>query len=259
MAYQPLPHDSVAPPPSGILPNTFPDSHAVWTVDVDAGSGQRHGDAVMEGGTPPDPPEPEYEPLVVGDPTVTGQAIVGYTLSCSQPSIEGGSGDVTINYYWQDADNKRVLYMGETQVVKEVDIGRTICCQVHVVDNQTSENFTVVSNSVGPVNRPVLPEFDVWVDGELHEDPTADVGIEPNGTVVIEVRQMPVSNAPADLTYEWKIRNGTGRLSGDLDGTGIIYLAPDTAPAGALVTCLANSLDANDSAYAAEVPILVSE
>ena len=169
------------------------------------------------------------------------------------------SRDVTINYYWQDADNKRVLYMGETQVVKEVDIGRTICCQVHVVDNQTSENFTVVSNSVGPVNRPVLPEFDVWVDGELHEDPTADVGIEPNGTVVIEVRQMPVSNAPADLTYEWKIRNGTGRLSGDLDGTGIIYLAPDTAPAGALVTCLANSLDANDSAYAAEVPILVSE
>ena len=49
MAYQPLPHDSVAPPPSGILPNTFPDSHAVWTVDVDAGSGQRHGDAVMAG------------------------------------------------------------------------------------------------------------------------------------------------------------------------------------------------------------------
>ena len=37
----------------------------------------------------PDPPEPEYEPLVVGNPTVTGQAIVGYTLSCSDPSIEG--------------------------------------------------------------------------------------------------------------------------------------------------------------------------
>ena len=149
--------------------------------------------------------------------------------------------------------------MGATQVVKAADIGRTICCQVYVADNQTGENFTVISNSVGPVNRPVLPEFDVWVNGELHEDPTADVGVEPNGTVVIEVRQMPVSNAPADLTYEWKIRNGTGRLSGDLDGTGIIYLAPDTAPAGALVTCLASSLDANDSAYAAEVPILVSE
>ena len=175
----------------------------------------------LDGDGIPDPPAPEYEPLVVGDPTVTGQAIVGYTLSCSQPSIEGGSGDVTINYYWQDAANKRVLYMGETHAVTAADIGRTICCQVYVADNQTGESTTVVSNSVGPVNRPVLPEFDVWVNGELHEDPTADVGVEPNGTLVIEVRQMPVSNAPADLTYEWKIRNGTGRLSGDLDGTGL--------------------------------------
>ena len=166
----------------------------------------------------PDPPEPEYEPLVVGNPTVTGQAIVGYTLSCSDPSIEGGSGDVTVNYYWQDANSKgRQLYMGQvnSRLVKAADIGRTICCQVYVADNQTGENFTVISNSVGPVNRPVLPEFDVWVNGELHERLTADVGVEPNGTVVIEVRQMPVSNAPADLTYEWKIRNGTGRLSGE--------------------------------------------
>ena len=116
----------------------------------------------------------------------------------------------------------------------------------------------MVSNSVGPVNRPVLPEFDVWVNGELHEDPTADVGVEPNGTLVIEVRQMPVSNAPADLTYEWKIRNGTGRLSGDLDGTGLFTCTRYSA-SRALVTCLASSPDANDSAYAAEVPIPVSE
>ena len=207
----------------------------------------------------PDPPDPEYEPLVVGDPTVTGQAIVGYTLSCSQPSIEGGSGDVTVNYYWQDADFKRVLYMGQTQKVSAADLGRTICCQVYVADNQTGENVVVESNVVGPINRPVVPEFDTWVDGELHDDPSQDVGVEPNGTVVIEVRAMPVSNAPVDLTYEWKIRNGTGRLSGDLDGSGIIYLAPEDVPAGALVTCTASSQDANDSAYAAEVTILVSE
>ena len=227
-----------------------PGNRGVQVVMVDL-----NGDGIPD----PEQPGPEYEPLVVGDPVLTGQAIVGYTLSCSQPSIEGGSGDYTINYYWQDANSKSVLYMGATQKVSANDIGRTMCCQVYVADNETGENFTVVSNSVGPVNRPVLPEFDVWVNGELHEDPTADVGVEPNGTVVIEVRQMPVSNAPADLTYDWKIRNGTGRLSGDLDGTGIIYLAPDTAPAGALVTCTASSQDANDSAYAAEVTILVAE
>ena len=210
----------------------------------------------------PDPPAPEYEPLVVGNPVLTGQAIVGYTLSCSEPSVEGGSGDCQFDYFWVDETNVMVwesTYMGQTTKVVEYDLGKKMKCLVTVTDRVTGETETVASNEVGPVNRPVLPEFDVWVNGELHEDPTADVGVEPNGTVVIEVRQMPVSNAPADLTYDWKIRNGTGRLSGDLDGTGIIYLAPDTAPAGALVTCTASSQDANDSAYAAEVTILVAE
>ena len=59
--------------------------------------------------------------------------------------------------------------------------------------------------------------------------------------VVIEVRQMPLSNAPADLAYEWKIRNGTGGLSGDTDGQGEHSWLPRYRPAGALVTCLANS------------------
>ena len=372
MAYQPLPHDSVAPPPSGILPNSSPDSHAVWAIDVDAGSGQRHGDAVMEGNgsDPPDPdpgPGPDREditilgatawshnnvyekdrtvychvahfgggsdqtvyrwrlqkrddadsnwqnyswttyedhtdeinitcpsgeirihcqarddsvdpvdsvnsfssveqvttpldPLVVGDPTVTGEAIVGYTLTCSEPSISGGSGDLTINYYWQDADNKYALYMGATQVVSATDLGRSICCTVYVADNKTGENATVTStNCLGPVSRPALPEFEVYVDGELHDDPSAEVGVAPNGMVVIEARPQAVAHRPLDLTYSWQVRTGTGRLSGDLDAAGIVYLAPDAAPAGALVTCTATSDDANDNGYAAEVTILVSE
>ena len=102
MAYQPLPHDSVAPPPSGILPNTFPDSHAVWTVDVDAGSGQRHGDAVMETGPSPGPgPEggvtvsqaPTWDNGNVYDPD-TEIAIVTATFT-------GGLGDVTYRWRWQ--------------------------------------------------------------------------------------------------------------------------------------------------------------
>ena len=257
MAYQPLPHDSVAPPPSGILPNSSPDSHAVWAIDVDAGSGQRHGDAVMEGNGSDPPP---LDPLVVGDPTLTGEAIVGYTLTCSEPSISGGSGDFTINYYWQDADNKYALYMGATQVVSATDLGRSICCTVYVADNKTGENATVTStNCLGPVSRPALPEFEVYVDGELHDDPSAEVGVAPNGMVVIEARPQAVAHRPLDLTYSWQVRTGTGRLSGDLDAAGIVYLAPDAAPAGALVTCTAISDDANDNGYAAEVTILVSE
>ena len=205
-------------------------------------------------------PDPEpLLPLVVGNPVVTGDPIVGYTLTCSEPSIDGGSGEYSINYYWQDANNERILYMGGTQVVSAVDIGRAICCQVVVLDHKTSESATVVSNSVGPINRPTLPEYEVYVDGELHDDPSADVGVEPNGTVVIEVRPEAVTYPPLDIGYSWQVRNGTGRLSGDTNGTGVIYLAPEAAPAGALVTCTANSDDAFDSGYAAEVTILISE
>ena len=97
---------------------------------------------------------PALQALAVAEPTVTGDPLVGQTLTCSRPEITGGSGDVTVNYYWQDAGNKRVLYMGATQLVADVDLGRTECCQVYVVDNQTGENFTVVSNTVGPITRP---------------------------------------------------------------------------------------------------------
>ena len=67
--------------------------------------------------------------------------IVGETLTCSQPEITGGSGDLTINYYWQDINSKSVLYMGATQVVGELDVGRTTRCQVYVRDNVTGENL----------------------------------------------------------------------------------------------------------------------
>lgn len=202
---------------------------------------------------------PVTRPLVVGTPVVSGEPYVGYTLNCSEPSISGGSGDNQVNYYWQDSNNQRVLYMGGTQVVSAADIGRTVQCQVVVIDRVTSEQVAVVSNAVGPINRPVLPDYEVYVDGELHDDPSADVGVGVSGGVVLEVRPETVSNLALDITYEWKVRTGTGRLSGDTNDTGVIYLAPDSAPAGALVNCTVISDDANDNAFAAEVTILVAE
>ena len=200
-----------------------------------------------------------YDPLVVGTPVVTGDPFVGYTLTCSEPSIEGGSGSTQVNYYWQDSNNQRVLYMGSTQVVSEVDIGRSVQCQVAVFDTVTGDSVTVTSNAVGPINRPVLPEFDAYVNSELHDDPSADVGVGISGQVVLEVRQQAVSNPALDITYTWSIRTGTGRLSGDTSATGIIYIAPDSAPGGAVVQCKVESRDAFNNAFAADVTILVAE
>ena len=98
-SYTPLPHDSVAPPPSGILPNTSPDSHAVWTIDVDGGSGQRHGDAVME---PDTPPEPEREPITVTTAATWANLnnyVVGNEVFADVANFEGGLPDTTIYRY----------------------------------------------------------------------------------------------------------------------------------------------------------------
>ena len=105
MAYEPLPHDSVAPPPSGILPNTYPDSHAVWTVDVDSGSGQPWANAVMEPDTPPAPPEPEREPLALTSAAVWADLNdynVGSEVFANVAGYSGGNPDTTIyRYRWQ--------------------------------------------------------------------------------------------------------------------------------------------------------------
>lgn len=200
-----------------------------------------------------------YDPLVVGDPVVTGSPIIGYTLTCSEPSISGGSGDVQITYYWQDANNQRVLYMsGNTQLVEEVDIARSLCCQVVVIDQVTGDQATVVSNSVGPINRPTLGDYQTYVDNVLNEEGSL-VGVTPSqicGCLVQE--DDPVLFPPKDTTFNWQIRTGTGRLSGD-NGTPFIgYVAPDTAPAGALVTCTISSSDAQDATDLA-IEFLVAE
>jgi hypothetical protein len=200
--------------------------------------------------------------LVVGNPTATGEPYVGYTLSCSEPTISGGSGDTQIDYFWVDESNAMVwenTYMSNTCKVIDYDLGKTMKCLVTVTDRVTGESETVASNELGPINRPTLADFDTWVDSELYDDPSKQIGVLPNGSVVCEVRMQPVSNPPLDVTYQWSIRTGTGRLSGDENATGIIYLAPDAAPAGAQVQCKVESRDANDNAFAADVTILVSD
>lgn len=210
-------------------------------------------------GDPIDPdPGPGLDPLVVGRPTISGDPVVGYTLTCSEPSIEGGSGDVTVNYYWQDANNKRVLYMGGPHVLTELDITRTMCCQVYVADNQTGENAAVEStNCLGPVVRPVLDDYDFFVDGVLHDQQT-QLGLEPGASAIFEVRPKGgVAKPPKDVTFSWSIRTGTGRFSGDTDKPAVVYIAHDTAPSAALVQCQYSSAHADDVGVAS-AEVLVS-
>ena len=206
---------------------------------------------------------PDFEPLAATTPTATGEPYVGYTLTCSEPVVSGGSGTYQLDYYWVDAATKAIVwestYMGNTTTIIDYDLGKTMYCMVVCTDQVTKDSVTVESNHKGPINRPVLPDFECYVDGELHDDPSADVGVPPNGSIVLEVRPEAVAAPAKDIQYSWNIRTGTGRLSGDEDSAGIIYLAPEAAPAGALVQCQVQSRDANDNAYAAEVTVLISE
>ena len=202
--------------------------------------------------------------LVVSTPVVTGDPIVGYTLTCSEPTVSGGVGPYQLDYFWVDESNAIVweaTYMGNTTTIVPYDIGKTMKCLVTVTDNgyAKGESTTVQSNQLGPINRPTLPGYEAYVDGALYDDPSAEVGVQPNETVVLEVKPEAVAYPPLDIGYSWQVRTGSGRLSGGTNGTGVMYVAPDSAPAGALVTCTASSNDAADSAYAAEVTILVAE
>lgn len=205
---------------------------------------------------------PVTSPLVVGTPVASGEPYVGYTLSCSEPSISGGSGNCQVDYFWVDESNAMVwetTYMGPTTKVVEYDLGKKMKCLVTVTDRITGESETVASNQLGPINRPTLPEFDAYVDGNLYDDPSTQIGVAINGAIGLVVQPETVSNPALDITYQWTIRTGTGRLSGDANSEGIIYMAPDTAPAGAMVQCTVTSRDAADNAYAAEVTILIAE
>ena len=204
-----------------------------------------------------------YDPLVVGDPVATGEPYVGYTLSCSEPSVDGGSGDVQIDYYWVDAASKAIVwesnYMGNTTKIIDYDLGKTMYCLAVVTDKVTGDSISKESNHKGPINRPTLPEFEAYANDDLYDDPNHQVGVEVNGIVVCEVRPETVAAPALDMTYTWRIRTGTGRLQGDVNSSSVIYSAPDSAPAGALVQCTADSNDAADQAIAAEITILIAE
>jgi len=198
-------------------------------------------------------------PLEAGSVTVTGEGLVGYTLSCSAPTVSGGSGNHQIAYFWVDANSKADLNakQSNTTTVTDYDLDKVMYCLVTVTDDSTGESIQVESNRIGPIARPVLPAFDCYIDGALW-DGSSEVGVAISGSVGLELKLQSASNPPLDIAYSWSIRNGTGQLSGDTSSSSITYVAPDAAPAGATVVGKVESLNAADNADVA-VTILVSE
>ena len=189
--------------------------------------------------------------LNVQAPTLTGDPCVGYTLSCSQPVVTGGSGGaLQYDYFWVDETNVIVweaAKMAPTTIVTEYDLGKKMKCLVTVTDKgyQGGESVTVESNQTIEVFRPTLGDYQTYVDNVLIEQ--TSVGVTPSQLCMCVVQEDdPVLFPPKDVSYNWELRTGTGTLRGDNGLPYMSYLAPDAAPAGAMVTCGITSNHAQD-------------
>ena len=182
------------------------------------------------------------DPLSASKPTLTGDPCVGYTLTCSEPVPAGGVPPYTFNYFWVDVT--RDERMAPTTVVTDYDLGKQMKCLVTVSDS-AGETVQVETAPTIQVFRPTLGDFQTYVDNVLIDQTT--IGVTPSQICACLVQEDdPVLFPPKDMSFNWEIRSGTGRLSGD-NGTPFIgYVAPDTAPAGALVTCSISSTHAQD-------------
>ena len=111
--------------------------------------------------------------LVVSTPVVTGEPMVGKTLTCSEPTVSGGVGPYQIDYFWVDESNVIVWeagYMGNTHTVVADDIGKMMKCMVQVTDKgyAKGESVTVVSNAVGPITESQIGVPSLIVDDIAH-------------------------------------------------------------------------------------------
>ena len=115
----------------------------------------------------PEPgPGPEYADLEMTDPVVTGDAIVGETLTCSEPTVTGGSGDHDFIYTWKLVDSSGTTFAtGPEVVVPPGVVGKQGYCEVAVTDVTADQSISKNSNVVGPVAVAPLVVTDPVVTG----------------------------------------------------------------------------------------------
>ena len=103
------------------------------------------------GGDPPGP-GPEYADLAMSTPVVTGEAVVGETLTCSEPTVTGGSGSYEFTYTWKlKEDGETTFANGSEVVVPPGIVGKEGYCEVAALDATADQSISKGSNVVGPV------------------------------------------------------------------------------------------------------------
>ena len=139
------------------------------------------------------------EPLFAEDPTVTGTAMVGETLTCTQPVTTGGSPPYVFSYAWVDATGDLIFengYLLSDFVPTDADVGKTMECVVTVTDQSVTRQTVVVrSNSVGPIVAHV-PEV-------IFDENTTPLGFtfEPQKRSSINIR----ARGYYTVTYKWEM------------------------------------------------------
>ena len=183
--------------------------------------------------------------MAVTAPSVSGEALVGQTLTCSEPVVTGGIGPYQFDYFWVDETNAMVwddTYMGNTTTVVAYDIGKNMKCLVQVTDKGWSkgESITVASNSVGPVRAPLIGDLTASVDGSAYAE--GDVVDVMNGSEHICLIER---TGDPGVTYEWTVRQGQARLS-PASGSCIVNIQSDP-PQGVQVQCSLRNDNASDN------------
>ena len=144
-----------------------------------------------------------YDLLVMGDPVVTGKAIVGETLTCSEPSVSGGSGEHEFNYEWKAKGSPTTAFgTGSSVVVPAGVVGRIGYCEVTAIDATADQSVTKESNEVGPVINPTeIKAVTITVDGVLttYGEP---IHCKANDALVVEA----AITGDASPSYKWEAR-----------------------------------------------------
>ena len=183
--------------------------------------------------------------MAVTAPSVSGEAFVGQTLTCSEPVVTGGIGPYQFDYFWVDDTNAMVFedtYMGNTTTVVAYDIGKNMKCLVQVTDKGWSggESITVASNSVGPVRAPLIGDLSLKLDGNSYED-----GVVVNTMNGSEHICQIERNGDPGVTYDWTVRQGQARLSPS-SGSCIVMIQSEP-PQGVQVQCSMINVNASDN------------
>ena len=191
-------------------------------------------------------------PINVHNVVITGKAQVGKKLTGSHDA-EGGISPFNFHYLWKDKDGN--LLQEAAQNVDKWTVpasaeGKQIILVANVEDSVGQQGTAQSPNPTEEVipAEPPMPSFS--------QNPAGQTEVAPNATLALSVTAGgPV---PSDITYDWKVRNGTGTITGENGGTAT-YNAPGEAPGSATVTCEVSSIKGGSNATAGTFAILIAE